>query len=317
MTGPVFEQPGVQPAPGAIDDAPSAGAQLRALREAAQLTLDDVAHQLKLARRQVVAIENDDLDALPGPTFVRGFIRNYARLLRVDAEALLQASNLVAPAATAPIQQLAPTMGELPLANGGGPAWVRWLIPVALILVLIAGVAYYEFTVVPASGKKARKETSGAVIAPPATSPEDAPPPGSAAATEPASLPPVEPPPSVAPQAAPAAQAAPATPPVTATQANPPSTAPAAAAGQSVASGRLDFEFAGPSWVEVRDARGEVLLQRELAAGDRRTLTGMLPLTLRIGNASVVRLQFDGNPIDLVPHTRAEIARLTLAAPRP
>ena len=54
----------------------TAGAQLRAYREAAQLTVDDVAHHLKLARRQVLAIENDELDALPGPTFVRGFIRN-------------------------------------------------------------------------------------------------------------------------------------------------------------------------------------------------------------------------------------------------
>ena len=305
MTSPVSEQPGGQPASAAIDGAPSAGAQLRALREAAQLTLDDVAHQLKLARRQVVAIENDDLDALPGPTFVRGFIRNYARLLRVDAEALLQGSKLVAPAAAAPIQQLAPTMGELPLDNGAGPAWVRWLIPVALILVLVAGVAYYEFTVVPASGKKARKETVGAVIAPPATSSEDAAPPNSAPAADPASPPPAEP----------AARAA--TQPVSVAQANSASAAPAAAADQGVASGRLDFEFARPSWVEVRDARGEILLQRTLAAGDRQTLTGKLPLALRIGNASVVRLQFDGNPVDLAPHTRAEIARLTLAAQRP
>ena len=71
---------------------------------------------------------SDDFEPLPGPTFVRGFIRNYARLLRVDAEALLQASNLAAPAATAPIQQLAPTMGELPLDSGAGPAWVLSLI---------------------------------------------------------------------------------------------------------------------------------------------------------------------------------------------
>ena len=67
----------------------SPGAQLRAYREAAQLTVDDVAHHLKLARRQVLAIENDEVDALPGPTFVRGFIRNYARLLRVDPVPLL------------------------------------------------------------------------------------------------------------------------------------------------------------------------------------------------------------------------------------
>lgn len=315
MTSPVSEQPGGQPAPAAFDGLPSAGAQLRAFREAAQLTLDDVAQQLKLARRQVVAIENDDLDALPGPTFVRGFIRNYARLLRVDGEALLQASNLVAPAATTPIQQLAPTMGELPRENGSGPAWVRWLIPVALILVLIAGIAYYEFTVVPASGKKARKETAAAVIAPPATSTDAVTAPLSVPAPDPASLPPVEPAARAVPPAASPQQALPAPQPASVMSATPPAQAPSA--DQGVANGRLDFEFAGPSWVEVRDARGDILLQRTLAAGDRQTLTGRLPLVLRIGNASVVRLQFDGSPVDLAPHTRAEVARLTLAAKRP
>ncbi|MBK7471443.1 MAG: DUF4115 domain-containing protein [Betaproteobacteria bacterium] len=178
-------------------------------------------------------------------------------------------------------------------------------------------VAYYEFTGRAGFRKKARKETAGAVVAPPTTSSEDAAPPNAAPATDPANLPPVEPAARVAAPAASAAQAAPATPPASATQASSPPAAPAAAADQSVASGRLDFEFTGPSWVEVRDARGEILLQRTLAAGDRHTLTGKLPLALRIGNASVVRLQFDGNPVDLAPHTRAEIARLTLAAQRP
>ena len=89
----------------------SAGAQLRAYREAAQLTVDDVAHHLKLARRQVLAIENDELDALPGPTFVRGFIRNYARLLRIDAAPLLEAGGQSA-APGSSIERIAPTMGE-------------------------------------------------------------------------------------------------------------------------------------------------------------------------------------------------------------
>src|SRR5436190_15201785 len=134
----------------------SAGAQLRAYRENAQLTVDDVAHHLKLARRQVLAIENDELDALPGPTFVRGFIRNYARLLRVDPLPLLEASNLVA-AASAPIEQIAPTMGELPAHGSPTSSWTRWLIPAGLVLVLAAGVAFYEFGGVSSGLRKARK----------------------------------------------------------------------------------------------------------------------------------------------------------------
>ena len=50
------------------------------------MTIDAVAQQLKLAPRQVRALEDGDFTHLPGRTFVRGFMRNYARLVRLDAE---------------------------------------------------------------------------------------------------------------------------------------------------------------------------------------------------------------------------------------
>ena len=62
----------------------SAGALLRDAREAAGLSIDAVAQQLKLAPRQVQALEDDDFAQLPGRTFVRGFMRNYARLAAVS-----------------------------------------------------------------------------------------------------------------------------------------------------------------------------------------------------------------------------------------
>ena len=337
MTSLESDQPGAQPVSEPFDALPSAGAQLRAAREAAQLTVDDVAHQLKLARRQVLAIENDDFDLLPGPTFVRGFIRNYARLLRIDAEPVLEAGNLIAPS-TAPMQQLAPTMGELPLETGSGLAWTRWLIPSGLALVLIAGIAYYEFFGVPTSNKKPHKEMAEAVVAAPATSPEPAAQPSAEPAAQPPGAPGVQPP-NIQPPNAAAVQApsaaviqppgAPAIRPPNVVAAQPPSQpaanpSPQAApgpqptgSGQNAAAttGRIDLEFAAPSWVEVRDARGEILVSRTLSA--KETLTGVLPLTLRIGNAGAVRLQFDGNPVDLAPHTRLEIARLTLPLKRP
>ena len=65
------------------------GARLRAAREAAGLSLDQVAQQLKLAPRQVKALEDESFGELPGRTFSRGFVRNYARLLHLDAQDLL------------------------------------------------------------------------------------------------------------------------------------------------------------------------------------------------------------------------------------
>ncbi|MFN6961162.1 MAG: helix-turn-helix domain-containing protein, partial [Rhodocyclaceae bacterium] len=73
------------------------GAQLRAAREAAHLTYDDVARALKFSPRQIAALEADDYAALPGATIVRGFVRNYARLLKLDAAPLLQQLDAVLP----------------------------------------------------------------------------------------------------------------------------------------------------------------------------------------------------------------------------
>ena len=62
---------------------------LRSAREAAGLSVDDVALQLKLAPRQVQALEDDDYQRLPGRTFARGFARNYARFIQVDPDRVL------------------------------------------------------------------------------------------------------------------------------------------------------------------------------------------------------------------------------------
>jgi len=302
----------------------SAGAQLRAYRENAQMTVDDVAHQLKLARRQVLAIENDEFDALPGPTFVRGFIRNYARLLRIDAQPLLEASNLAVPA-SAPIERIGPTIGELPADHGSSSTWTRWLIPAGLVLVLAAGIAFYEFSDMTNGAKKARKDSppADALIAPPATSAPDtaaiapADKGAGSAPAAPATAPPTG-------QAAVAGQNAPGTAvaPPPAAAPNAANVAPAAAAQgaqpqPAAGSGRVDLVFSGPSWVEIRDGHGELVLSRTLPGTVPQSYTGVLPLTLRIGHASAVKLAFNGTPIDLAPHTQREIARLTLPLPRP
>jgi len=69
----------------------SVGATLRAARERAGLSLTDVAGHLKFAPRQIEALEADDFIHLPEMPFVRGFVRNYAKLLQIDAAPLLVA----------------------------------------------------------------------------------------------------------------------------------------------------------------------------------------------------------------------------------
>ena len=105
------------PAPESAAAPATAGARLAAARELAGMSIDDVSRQLKLAPRQVVAIERDDHASLPGRTFVRGFVRNYARLLKLDAGDVVAALPADAGPSSTDGAGLAPTprpMGELP-----------------------------------------------------------------------------------------------------------------------------------------------------------------------------------------------------------
>jgi len=152
MTGPVRETtwaPGeaTQPRAADVQDAGSGGvgaavalasvnplgpgARLATAREAHGFSLGDVARQLKLSVRQVGALERDDYDAFPSRVFVRGFLRNYAKLLQVDLEhqiVQLQAKEapVDAPAGSGRGQQAAPAR-PAPRVH-----WLRW----ALIAVL-------------------------------------------------------------------------------------------------------------------------------------------------------------------------------------
>ncbi|CAN5406341.1 hypothetical protein BH11PSE11_BH11PSE11_15130 [soil metagenome] len=67
----------------------SPGAQLATLRQQRGWTIDEVATQLNLAPRQIQALEADNYSALPGMASVRGFIRGYAKILKLDPLPLL------------------------------------------------------------------------------------------------------------------------------------------------------------------------------------------------------------------------------------
>jgi len=65
------------------------GLLLRALREAAGLSVEHVASQLHLLKSVVSSLEADCYDRMRGETYVRGYLRNYARLVGLDSEELL------------------------------------------------------------------------------------------------------------------------------------------------------------------------------------------------------------------------------------
>ena len=65
------------------------GARLREAREAANITVDKVAASLLLDSDTIRALEADAFDRLPAPTFVRGYLRGYARIVGLPAGPIL------------------------------------------------------------------------------------------------------------------------------------------------------------------------------------------------------------------------------------
>lgn len=65
------------------------GQILKEEREAKFYTLEEVEKAIKIRRELLIALESDNYKKLPPPTFVRGFIKNYAFFLGLDPEKIL------------------------------------------------------------------------------------------------------------------------------------------------------------------------------------------------------------------------------------
>jgi cytoskeleton protein RodZ len=70
--------------------------------------------------------------------------------------------------------------------------------------------------------------------------------------------------------------------------------------------------FEQESWVEIKDRSGNTIFGQLNPAGSRRSVSGEPPLSVVVGNAAGVRLFQGDKSVDLVPHTRVDVARLTL-----
>src|SRR5438045_8046649 len=63
---------------------PTVGERLRAAREKAKLSLEDVAAQTRIPQRHLASIENAEWDNLPAPTYTIGFAKSYAGIVGLD-----------------------------------------------------------------------------------------------------------------------------------------------------------------------------------------------------------------------------------------
>jgi len=122
------------------------GSALRALRQSKGWSLDEVSSRIKFSTKQIDALENEAWADLPTGVSLRGLVRNYARLLGADSQAIVDSLDPKA-RVTGPVK-LSPgalhSAHSIPQSSAddersSSTSW-GWLI--AIVLVLAAGVAY-------------------------------------------------------------------------------------------------------------------------------------------------------------------------------
>lgn len=257
---------------------PSVGKILSEARIRQGLSIADVAGRIKFAPRQVEALEADDFTHLPEIAFVRGFVRSYARLLHVDETALLNAL----PLAHQQMAGLQKDLAEVPFPASQSIRRINvvWL-AASLGLAVILGIGVWLFQDKPVEEHVAAVPVVLAPVLP--------------AVSSVVGVSPVE-------AVAPAVSA----------------TLPAAVktkgdvAGKDVAQGPIHLVFEGESWVDVKDKFGKTLLEQVNAPSSEQWIAGRPPFSLVIGNASGVRLYYEGEEVGLDEFTDLEVARLIL-----
>ena len=84
---------------------------------------------------------------------------------------------------------------------------------------------------------------------------------------------------------------------------------------EAVLDDELMFSFTGECWVEVSDAKGDVLFTDLQQPGDSLRLTGQAPFKVMLGNARVVALQLNGEPVNTQPGSNRNTLRMTVGQP--
>ncbi len=316
-------------------EANSTGARLRNAREQLGLSQQAVAERLCLKVSTVRDIEEDKAPADLASTFLRGYIRSYARLVHIPEEELLPMMAKQAPiraAKVAPMQSF--SLGKRRKKRDGWLMSFTWLILFVVIglsgawwwqdhkaqqeeITSMADQSTSDLNSSDSGSQSIPLDTSSANNAPDTTAanansaPVDtstAPAPSAPAATSA----PVDNNAVVAPSQAnvDTAAAAPAAPAPTSALPTDQANAATTASAQD-----LVMNFSADCWLEVSDATGKKLFSGLQRKGGNLNLSGQAPYKLKIGAPAAVQIQYLGKPVDLSRFIRTnQVARLTLNA---
>jgi len=294
-----------------LDNSINLGGLLTKAREKLELSQKDIASRLNLKEEIIAALDANSFDDLPAPTYVRGYIRSYARAVNLDADNIIK---IYQGSADAPPEILPDVKPKVQASSKDTPVKaMTYLITFTLMILIIAwwqgknivdtdlflnkvktseggeypgGFTYtYDIvthpeilTVAKIEDTEHMSENMEVTVSPdilelPETSNPESNKPGSSDQLSIDDFSNLN------------------------AQTNP---------------NTLKLELTAESWIEVYDALGKKLYIGLAKPGKIISLTGTLPLSVKIGNASAVSVNFNGKAFDTNKHTKAGVARFLL-----
>lgn len=251
----------------------SAGEQLKVARRVRDLTLSQVAQRLNLSERYIVALETDDFSSLPGPIFVRGYLRSYAQCVEIEKHTILDAYDRCMSVNAMPAK-----LRKREKLKAFSTAPVMRALGVLSVLLFVLSSMYWwrgeQSPVVSHAMDRMTVVEVGTVNGETKIKTLDL-------------------------NALPFMGAS-------ETQQN-------ELSAVSLMGDVLLVEFANSSWLEVRNIRGEVLFSGVKQSGEKLELTSLTPFDIVIGNAAAVKLSYNSAPVDLSNYTlESNVAELQL-----
>ncbi len=244
------------PQGGAASELASFGDELRREREIRGISLKEISDATKISKRFLEALERNDHHTLPAPVFTRGFVREYARYVGLNAEDMVNRYNFAASNddriekppqieryPVTPVRDISPK----PKAKRGiPPAYARVnrnYLYIFLIVLALGAVVFYAVQ----RKQLAEREPSAEI---PVTT-----------AAKPIAL--------------------------------PPTAAPAPAPAVDDSKLRLEIEAVNDSWIQLR-GDGKSVFTGDLSRGERKNFEATDRFQFKTGNAAGVVLRLNG-----------------------
>lgn len=317
------------------------GAMLREARESLGISIGDVSSRTRLSVDQIRAIEEENLERLPEPVYVRAFLRAYAKAIDIDYEPVVNDYVTRCGGGGVRIPEHAPEEAFREVAYYESPRPSRWKFVGLLLLIVVVtlgiwGVYSGTFArLMEADGTEAAKVENGVSE----VAPNVAPAPEAPKTTAPVEVADASKPAAPAAQTAPAPEAAPAAPetaspttppaspaealaPVTEAPAQPAAPVEAPAAASEAASQTTEavpaetyaaeFHTSASCWVHVIAPDGRNLIAREMKPGETQSVALPAGTRVTVGNPPALILTLDGHPYDLGGVTQRGVARFVI-----